>query len=181
MPITRVSDAPRLSTGSPANSAASATDSRLEIDGSRSRQTERPASPFRSVLAGGVSVLMSGAELATHVVAGPVLAAAVHDARIGATTALAGPATSAAALGTSASPAAALGTAAGATATATAAGGSPDMTSVEAMMQAGQASNLQLFALQEQVQQENQRFSTLSNVSRAKHDTAKAAVSNIRA
>ena len=55
------------------------------------------------------------------------------------------------------------------------------MASVEAMMQAGQASNLQLFALQEQVQQENQRFSTLSNVSRAKHDTAKAAVSNIRA
>ncbi len=36
------------------------------------------------MLAGGVSLLMSGAEVATHVVAGPVLAAAVHDARVGA-------------------------------------------------------------------------------------------------
>ena len=33
---------------------------------------------------------------------------------------------------------------------------------------------------QDQVQQDSQRFSTLSNVLRAKHDTAKAAVSNIR-
>ena len=181
MPITRVSDAPRLSSGSAASSAASSTDSRLEIDGSRSRQTERPTSPFRSVLTGGVSVLMSGAELATHVVAGPVLAAAVHDARIGATTALGGSGTPAAAVGASASPATALGAAGGSTAAAVAAGASPDMASVQAMMQAGQASSLQLFALQEQVQQENQRFSTISNVSRAKHDTAKAAVSNIRA
>ena len=39
---------------------------------------------------------------------------------------------------------------------------------------------MQLLGLQEQVQQENQRFTTLSNVMRAKHDTAKAAVSNIR-
>ena len=52
---------------------------------------------------------------------------------------------------------------------------------MDALMQQGQASNLQLLALQQQVQQENQRFSTVSNVMRAKHDTAKAAVSNIRA
>ena len=52
---------------------------------------------------------------------------------------------------------------------------------METMMQQGQMSNLQLLALQQQVQQENQQFSTVSNVMRAKHDTAKAAVSNIRA
>jgi hypothetical protein len=179
MPISRVSESPLAPNGS-ASSAATATDSRLEIDGSRSRQTERPRSPFRSVLTGGVSVLMSGAEIATHVVAGPVLAAAVHDARIGATGALGGPAMPMAALGASVSPGTTLA-AAGASAGGVAAASGPDPTSVEAMMQAGQASNLQLFALQEQVQQENQRFSTLSNVSRAKHDTAKAAVSNIRA
>ncbi len=57
----------------------------------RGRQTERPAAPFRSVLAGSVSLLMSGAEVATHVVGGPLLAAAVHDARVGAASALAGP------------------------------------------------------------------------------------------
>src|SRR6185436_9448911 len=75
------------------------TESRLEIDATRARQTERPAAPFRSVLAGGVSLLMSGAEVATHVVAGPVLAAAVHDARVGATGAIAGGGVPAGAMG----------------------------------------------------------------------------------
>ena len=69
---------------------ASSTDSRLEIAATRSRQTERPPAPFRDVLAGGVSLLMSGAEVATHVVAGPVMAAAVHDARIGAASSISG-------------------------------------------------------------------------------------------
>jgi hypothetical protein len=150
------------------------TDSRLEIDGTRARQTERPGAGFRGVLAGGTSLLFAGAEVATHVVAGPILAAAVHDARVGATAAIAGPggprAASGAAAATLASATAGVGTA-----------GAGEATNVQAMMQDGQASNLQLLALQQQVQQENQRFSTLSNVMRAKHDTAKAAVSNIRA
>jgi hypothetical protein len=148
------------------------TDARLEIDATRVRQTERPAAPFRSVLAGSVAVLMSGAEVATHVVGGPLLAAAVHDARVGAAGALAGPGAAAPAGG--ATGAAALAAAAGAS-------GNPEMANVETMMQQGQMSNLQLLALQQQVQQENQQFSTVSNVMRAKHDTAKAAVSNIRA
>jgi hypothetical protein len=141
---------------------------RLEIDTSRARQTERPSAPFRSVLAGGVGVLMRGAEVATHVVGGPILAAAVHDARVGTTAAIAG---------------------AGAGATAPVGGGSAaapgaavsGIGTVEAMLQDGQASNVQLLALQQHIQQENQRFTTLSNVMRAKHDTAKAAVSNVRA
>jgi hypothetical protein len=145
------------------------TDARLEIDATRARQTERPATPFRSVLASGVSLLMSGAEVATHVVGGPLLAAAVHDARVGAASALGRSGVAAPAGG-----ATTLAAAAGAT-------GNPEMANVEAMMQQGQMSNLQLLALQQQVQQENQQFSTVSNVMRAKHDTAKAAVSNIRA
>lgn len=157
----------RLSSSPPAN-----TDGRLAIDATRARQTERPAAPFRSVLAGGVSLLMSGAEVATHVVGGPVLAAAVRDARVGAAHALGGPA-----MPTLGGAAAGRGSAA----LAGAATGNPEMTNVEAMMQEGQLSNLQLLALQQQVQQENQQFSTVSNVMRAKHDTAKAAVSNIRA
>jgi hypothetical protein len=118
-----------------------------------------------------MSVLMTGAEVATHVVGGPVLAAAVHDARVGAMSALAGRA--ALPTGGARTPAALAG-----------AGGAPptsETTNVDAMMQQGQLSNYELLALQQQIQQENQQFTTVSNVMRAKHDTAKAAVSNIRA
>lgn len=128
-------------------SARAQVDSRLDIARTRARQTPPPAQPFRDVLAGGVSLLFSGAELATHVVAGPVMAAAVHDAGAGAATAIGG-------------------------------GGSADVSSI---LQNGQASSLQLLALQQQIQSESQQFSTVSNVMRAKYDTAKAAVSNIRA
>jgi hypothetical protein len=154
----------------------SSTDSRLEIAPTRARQTERPPAPFRDVLAGGVSLLMSGAEVATHVVAGPVMAAAVHDARIGAVSSISG------APGGFGSPG--VGTALEAAGTGTAGGGagaSGTPTSVQSLMQDGQSSNMQMLALQQQIQEESQRFTTVSNVMRAKYDTAKAAVSNIRA
>jgi hypothetical protein len=136
-----------VSTGQPA-------DSQLQVAATRARQTERPPKPFHDVLAGGVSLLLSGAEVATHVVAGPVMAAAVHDARVGAT----------GALGTSAS-----------------AGTSGAPGDVQSLVNDGQASNMQLLALQQQIQNDSQQFSTMSNVMRARYDTAKAAVSNIRA
>jgi hypothetical protein len=163
---------PNALSSPPAPVSRGGTDSRLEVDATRVRQTERPTAPFRSVLAGGVSLLMSGAEVATHVVGGPVLAAAVHDARAGAATALA----------VSGGPGGAGGGSPAATmAAGTAGGANPEMTTVDAMMQQGEMSNFQLLALQQRVQQENQQFTTVSNVMRAKHDTAKAAVSNIRA
>jgi hypothetical protein len=158
--------------------SSSNADTRLEIDATRARQTERPAAPFRDVLAGGVSLLMSGAEVATHVMAGPVMAAAVHDARVGAVGAIsgAGAAAGSGALGVAGS--APVGPA-GAAAAAAAPGS--DMSSIQSMMQDGQSSNMQMPALQQQIQDESQRFTTVSNVTRAKYDTAKAAVSNIRA
>jgi hypothetical protein len=48
------------------------------------------------------------------------------------------------------------------------------------MNRESQQFNMQMLALQEEVQTENRRFTTLSNVVRARHDTAKAAVSNVR-
>ena len=155
-------------------SSATTADSRLEIDATRARQTERPATPFRDVLAGGVSLLMSGAEVATHVVAGPVMAAAVRDARVAAVGAISGAAAVPGSAG--AAPTGAAGVAAAA-----AAPGSSDMSNVQSMLQDGQSSNMQMLALQQQIQEESQRFTTVSNVMRAKYDTAKAAVSNIRA
>ena len=169
-----ISDPPgRGAPSGPRAPTPTGTDSRLEIEATRTRQTERPPVPFRSVLAGGVSLLMSGAQVATHVVGGPVLAAAVHDARIGATGAIAGT-IPAGAPGRLPHPGALGAAAAGATA-------HPEGTGVEGMLQQGEMSNHQLLALQMEVQQQNQRFTTVSNVMRAKHDTAKAAVSNIRA
>jgi hypothetical protein len=142
--------------------ARSDGDARLVVDASRPRQTERPTAPFRDVLAGGVSVLMSGAEVATHVLAGPVMAAAVHQASATAAVAIA---PGAVGMGANAGAPMPAGT---------------ELATMQAMQRESQTFNLQLLELQEQVQQENRQFTTLSNVLRAKHDTAKAAVSNIR-
>jgi hypothetical protein len=140
----------------------------LVVDQTRARQTERPATPFRQALANGVNVLMSGAEVATSVVAGPVLAAAVHGTRTDVVTSVSGAPTEGASAALPADAAAAAG------------GVGSDLASVQAMQRESQTFNLQLLALQEEVQQENRRFSTVSNVLRARHDTAKAAISNVR-
>jgi hypothetical protein len=143
----------------------------VSVTVTRARQTEPPASPFRDILAGGVSVLMSGARIATHVLGVPSLAAAIHDSRVGAAVPRAAMAASGPGV------AAAGGTPLAAT---MAEGGGSDMAAMQAMQRESQVFNLQLLELQEQIQQENRRFTTVSNVLRAKHDTAKAAVSNIR-
>jgi hypothetical protein len=40
--------------------------------------------------------------------------------------------------------------------------------------------NLQYLQLQEKMQQENRSFSTISNVMKTKHDTAKSSINNVR-
>jgi hypothetical protein len=149
------------------------TRSTIDVEPARARQTEPPGKPFRAVLAGSVNVLMSGAEVATSVVGGPILAAAVHGARVDAVGSIGGAPTTAV-------PAAGGGPAQAIAGAATSAGPAGDMASVAALQRESQAFNMQLLALQEQVQEESQRFSTLSNVLRARHDTAKASISNIR-
>lgn len=51
---------------------------------------------------------------------------------------------------------------------------------IEASLQQSQEMNLQMLALQQRVQQDNQQFTTLSNVMKAEHDTVKTAIGNIR-
>jgi hypothetical protein len=164
----------------PSSSSAPAA-GQVVVEATRPRQTQARAAPFRSFLAGGVNVLMGGAQVATSVLGGPVLAAAVQDARVQATGAIVGadgprrgaPASETAAAATG-------GAAVGAAVTGTTGADGTDLATMQAMQRESQAFNMQLLALQEDVQQENRRFTTLSNVLRAKHDTAKAAVSNIR-
>jgi hypothetical protein len=144
------------------------TGDKVQIEPTRNRQTERPRTPFREALAGSVNVLMSGAEVATHVVAGPLMAAAVHEVR---TEAVAG-------ISRSGGVSTPIGTA-------PVAGGpggadSGGFANAQSLQRESQAFSLQLLALQEEVQQENRHFSTMSNLLRARHDTAKAAISNIR-
>lgn len=161
-------------------------DSGVAIEATRPRQTTPPVTPFRDFLAGSVSVLMGGAEVATHVLGAPTLAAAVQTARAQATTAIiGGPIAGGVGPRVAAASTNSIAGAPGTTPTALTAlsGGSDssDMATMQAMQRESQAFNMQLLALQDQVQQDSQRFTTLSNVLRAKHDTAKAAVSNIRA
>jgi hypothetical protein len=134
----------------------------VEVAPARPRQTEAPATPFRTVLAGGASALLTGAEVATSVMAGPVLAAAVHQARADVVDGIAGQ--------PSGGPGAA---------TAGPASGDAYLDKVQLMQKESQLFNVQLLQLQEEVQAENRRFTTLSNVCRARHDTASACVKNI--
>jgi len=177
-----------LSNGSPPSSPASSGD--VVVETTRPRQTQRPSSPFRDVLANGTAILVRGAEMATSVAAGPAMAAAVRETGMAAAGAIADgaarpPGTMASAgAGTvagAASPAGA-GTTSGVPSNLLAPGSDQsDVATMQAMQRESQVFNMQLLGLQEDVQQENRRFSTVSNVLRAKHDTAKAAVSNIRA
>jgi hypothetical protein len=141
------------------SAAIDSTRATLTVEPTRVRQTAPPVTPFRDVLSGGVRLLLAGAETATSVAGGPVLAAAVHEVR----GSLGPPVASAPGL-----PAGLGG------------GSGSELGAMQEMQRESQAFNLQLLALQEEVQQENRSFSTLSNVLRAKHDTAKAAVGNIR-
>jgi hypothetical protein len=169
----------------------------LVVTPTRARQTTRAQAPFRDVLTGGVELLIRGAEVATSVVAGPVMAAAVREAGFGATSVLASAtrpivprAQGFQARGTQlqerasvgGTPAIGIGSVAASLTMPSSAQMSDqtDLGAMQSMQRESQLFNLQLLELQEDVQQENRRFTTVSNVLRAKHDTAKAAVSNIR-
>ena len=130
--------------------AAARTDVRIES--TRARVTPQPAaSRFRDVVGGGADALLSGVESASAMVpGGAVVSAAVRGAR----TSPAGQA----AEGPGGSHAA----------------GFDDMP--RSMMD----DNMELLRLQEQIQAENRRFSTLSNVMKARHETAKNSINNIR-
>ena len=119
---------------------------------------------FGEVLKSGLGVVLQGAAAAANVGA-PLLMSAV---RLPAAVASAG---------------AAAGGAAGGSGSASLAGAGGDgdmMTQMKELQQQSRDMNLEMLALQEQVQQENRRFTTASNVLKARHDTAKAAISNIR-
>lgn len=132
------------------------------------RTTALPADRvFRSALRDGASLLLGGVESAARSLpGGQIVAAAVSG-----TTALASVAGggSGALSGTSLAGSSLSGT-------------SLASTSLASTSLAGGSSNdaMELIALQQQMQDENRRYSTLSNVLKARHETAKNAIGNIR-
>ena len=140
---------------------------RTNIDPRRARQTPRGNGTFSRVLAGGAQVLLSGAKIATDVVGLPSLSAAINRARLGSN--ITGPASG--------------GSAGGSGATG-GAGGSGAASSPDELMKQLQDQRMQdelkLLTLQSSIQQQNRQVSLVSNVMKARHDTAKSAISNIR-
>lgn len=137
---------------------------RSSIDPRRARQTPRPSNAFQKVLVGGANMLLSGASIATQVVGLPTLSAAINRARVGSN--VSGPAFGS-------------GTTTGNGANGTNNPQSPDEAMKQLQDQRMQ-DDLKLLALQSSIQQQNRQISLVSNVLKARHDTAKAAISNIR-
>jgi len=143
--------------------------------------TERKTVPdrFEAALQGATRALASGVvgavELAAPAVPfGTVLAGAVRGGVQGGGPAYGGLTSG---VGGARLAGSALSAAGGATGGAGAPGDLLEATRV--MQQEAQAMNLQYLQLQERMQQESREFTTLSNVMRVKHDTARAAIGNI--
>jgi len=161
-------------------SATSSTSlSNIQVETTRARETPRPALSFGRVLQEGARVLLAGAEMATSVVGGPLLSAAVSRVRAGADVSLGGASLASGSSGSSGTTTA-TGTGTG-TATATATGTSTSSTdALRALQQERMGEELQLLALQNEVQRHDRQVSLVSNLMKARHDTAKQAIGNIR-
>jgi hypothetical protein len=124
------------------------------------RVTPTPARPFRQVMAASAQLVLGGAEAAIHrLPGGPVLAAAIRPGA-GGEARLLGPSAEGPA---SPEPAPA------------AAGSSAD-----ALLSRNADQNLYYLRLQEQISAESRSYTALSNVLKARHDTIKNAIGNIR-
>ena len=139
------------------------------------RVTPEPARPFQQMMNASSVAIVTGAEAAvTHLPGGSILAAAMR------------PGGSAGTLPTSP-----LNRAEGPTGTATSgvsgsgstgvsAGGSGADPSIQAVMSQDADQNLYYLKLQEQMSAESRSYSAISNVLKARHDTMKNAIGNIR-
>jgi hypothetical protein len=132
----------------------------IDIEPTGSRVTPaRPSARFQAALESSAGVLLSGVESASSIVPGAgQLVAAVRG-------------TGSALAGTSGGGESAEGPGG--------AEGGPAGT-MEDSLRTQADDNMRFLQLQAQIQAENQRFTTLSNVMKARHETAKTAIGNIR-
>lgn len=156
------------------------------------RVTPRSGIPFRDMVSRGAGAIVRGAEAAiTSLPGAPIVAAAVRGgpATPGGMTPMSGslgssalqpnglgPLVPSGALGTAEAPAGATGGGTGGT---TGAPGA-ESSSIEQTLAQTQEFNLYYLQLQEQMAAENRSYSAMSNVLKARHDTVKNAIGNIR-
>jgi len=144
---------------------------------SATRVTPPSGVPFKDMVTRGAGVILRGAEAAVSSLPGaPIVAAAVRPGGgSGPVSATGG----AAGLGASRTTAIGSGTAEGPTGAA-GTGGAGEAPSVENALAQSQEFNLYYLQLQEQLAAENRSYSAMSNVLKARHDTIKNAIGNIR-
>jgi hypothetical protein len=145
------------------------------------RVTPPSGVPFKDMVSRGAGVILRGAEAAiTSLPGAPIVAAAVRPGG-GSTPALVGSNPPGGAMGI-ATPGAPLssGTAEGPTGTTGASSPATEGAGVESTLAQSQEFNLYYLQLQEQLSAENRAYSAMSNVLKARHDTVKNAIGNIR-
>lgn len=159
----------RIGTGGPSTGVSTAP--------SAARVTAAPGQPFKAVMSAGATAILSGAEQAvTRLPGGPILAAAlrpsageVGPAQTGAGAVTAGASTSLSPEGTAGTAGLPGGGAAGA-----------ENGGVEAALNQSANQNLYFIEIQERISAESRSYSAISNVLKARHDTVKNAIGNIR-
>lgn len=145
----------RVSTGGPHTGVASLSPA--------SRVTPPPGRPFQQVMNAGAQAVVSGAEAAVQrLPGGPILAAALRP--VPSTVAAGG-----------------VHTPEGSAGTASFSGGVPgDAPPIETVLSRNADQNLYFLELQERISAENRSYTALSNVLKARHETVKNAIGNIR-
>jgi hypothetical protein len=164
----------RISSAGPDNGVARTT--------TAPRVTPPLARPFRAVMDASAAVVVSGAEsAASRFPGGPILAAAVRSTPAS-TTVPGSPTSPEGSAGTAGGGGTALalpgGQVPGAAATAGTAGSDP--TAIDPALVGGADRTLQYLELQERISAETNAYMALSNVLKARHDTIKNAIGNIR-
>jgi len=130
------------------------------------RVTPSPDRPFNQVMNASAGAIVSGAEAAVQQLpGGPILAAAVRPAPVGTATG-----------GMLNTPEGPSGTAA-LSASPSAGGDAPP---IEGVLARNADQNLYFLELQERISAENRSYTALSNVLKARHETVKNAIGNIR-
>lgn len=146
--------------------SAAGPDLNVGVQSTAHRTTPRPARPFQAIIDSGAQAVVAGAEAAAaKLPGGPVLVAAVRD---GGGQTLSGPAIGAGPAGPSTSPTGAVD--------ATSNGGN----TLEGALARQTEDSMYYLQLQQRIQAETRNYQAVSNVLKARHDSVKNAISNLR-